>query len=34
MTLSEDGRTMTMTDRSYDAGGKQTNSSLLVFEKQ
>lgn len=34
MTLSEDGKTMTMTDHSYDASGKPTNSSVLVYEKQ
>lgn len=34
MTLSEDGKTMTITDRSYDASGKPTNSSVLVYEKQ
>lgn len=34
MTLEEDGRTMTMTDRTYDAEGKPTAFNVLVYEKQ
>jgi hypothetical protein len=32
--VSEDGKTMTETTRSFDALGKQTSSSVIVFDKQ
>lgn len=34
MTLAEDGRTMTMTDRTYDPVGKQIAFNVLLYEKQ
>ena len=34
MTLSEDGRIMTMTDRSYDAQGKPVAFNVLIYDKQ
>jgi hypothetical protein len=32
--VSEDGKTMTETTKSFDAQGKQTSSSVVVFDKQ
>lgn len=34
MTLAADGRTMTMTDQTYNAEGKPSGLSVLVYEKR